>query len=264
MTRLVSIVSLTAAALLAACATTDGKTDLAAQDRTRAEQAVGPTRAELRAQANLMEPVGRAAFWSQEWERDPTDRVAALEYSRALREIGNAAQAGEVAAFAVEQNPTDIELLLALAAARMGEGRPPAAMGPLETAIEAAPSDWRPYAALGAALDESGRHEEARGRYQQALTLSPDNAEVLNNLGMSYAVSGDLDSAEATLRQAVELPGAGPLTRQNLAMVLAYQGGFDEALQLALVDLPAQAARSNIDYVRSMVTRPRRWEDLRR
>jgi Flp pilus assembly protein TadD len=264
MIRAASILStFAAAALLGACATTGADT-AAAPEAAAQDAAIAGATPEERAAAYRLEPVSRAAFWNAEYSRNPADREAALEFSRALRAIGSAPEAAAVAEQAVRQNPGDADLLMALAAARVDEGRAPAAVGPLEQAIAAAPDDWRPYSLLGVSLDQMGRHEEARQNYLQALQVSPNNPAVMTNLGMSYAVAGDAANAELTLRDAAAQPDATAYTRQNLALVLAYQGKFEEAENLALVDLPVAAVRNNMDYARSMLSRARRWEDLQR
>ncbi len=258
MIRPASILSAIAAALLVSgCATTSSPSPAPAA-------AAPPNMAEQRAASAQLEPMARAAFWSAEYERNPADPQAALEFARSLRMIGSADRAAMVASQALAQRPNDIDLLLVLASARLDEGRPPAAIEPLERAIATAPSDWRPYSLLGVMLDQMARHEEARGRYRQALEIAPGNPAVLTNLGMSYAITGDAETAERLLREAMAQPGAGPQARQNLALVIAYQGRFDEAEQLALVDLPVGVARNNIDYARAVLTQNRRWDDLRR
>ena len=71
-------------------------------------------------------------------------------------------------------------------------------------------------------------------------------------------------AAEPIFRQAVQQPGAPAEARQNLAISLALQGRFDEAEQIERVDLsPAQAAQ-NIQYLRSLLSDPRRWNDMGR
>ncbi len=64
--------------------------------------------------------------------------------------------------------------------------------------------------------------------------------------------------------RATATAGAPAEARQNLAISLALQGRFDEAEQIERVDLsPAQAAQ-NIQYLRSLLSDPRRWNDMGR
>src|SRR5690554_6181618 len=111
MIRPASILSaIAAAALVSACATTGSPSAESA--------AAPPSMAERRAASAQLEPMARAAFWSAEYERDPSDPQAALEFARALHLIGSADRAAMVASQALTQRPNDVDLLLVLASAR--------------------------------------------------------------------------------------------------------------------------------------------------
>ncbi len=254
----------TAAASLTACAT--------APEMTPNEQALvddlqnnslAPATVEARKAVKREDTLTQAAFWAQEYENSPADRQVALEFARASREIGRPARAAAVANQALAIHPNDKDLLAVLGAALIEDGRAAAAVEPLQRAARLEGDNAHVLVYLGAAFDHDGRHEEARRAYADAMAAGGETPQLLSNIGLSYALDGDAETAEDYLRRAAALPGADARVRQNLALALALQGKFDEAEVIALQDVSAQTATANVNYVRSMISRPRRWESLR-
>ena len=77
-------------------------------------------------------------------------------------------------------------------------------------------------------------------------------------------MAGEPDEAEPILRQAVAQPSAPPEARQNLAIALALQGKFDVAEQIERNELPPAVAAENMQYLRGLLSDPRRWNDMGR
>jgi Flp pilus assembly protein TadD len=102
-----------------------------------------------------------------------------------------------------------------------------------------------------------GRFDEARRYYETALKIVPEEASVLSNLGLSYALSKQLPKAEAALRRASAKAASDRRIRQNLALVVGLQGRFKEAEQIAIADLPADEAASNVAYLKQMMDEQR-------
>lgn len=214
-------------------------------------------RAELLSDGQLRQA---ATQWEQRYDRDPSDRTAALNYAAALRGLGRHDQAVAVLRRSVIAHQGDRDVQAAYAKALTAAGRFDEALQVIGQAHSQARPDWRLLSAQGTILDQLGRHSEARQAYASALAIVPDEPTVLSNLGMSYVLEGNLVEAERTLRQA--LAGGrqvDPRVRGNLALVVGLQGRFDEAMQIAQQDLPPQAAQANIDYLRAMLSETDRW-----
>jgi Flp pilus assembly protein TadD len=258
------VLLLAAAALAVGCASRSAPTpEEAALIEELGSKSISPATAEARAEIRNADLVTRSAFWAAQYDNNPADHEAALEYARTARAMGRPSQAAAIANTALALRPNDPELLTELGAALVMDGRSAAATQPLSRAAQYAPDDSRIRNLLGAALDHNGEHERAREQYEHALALRGDDAAVLSNYAMSYTLSGDPESAEALLRRAIVLPGANGRVRQNLALALALQGKFEEAEQLAQQDLPRAVAMANVSYVRTLIDRPRTWGELR-
>ena len=255
------LLSTAAAAILAGCASAPNADLNLAANESIARAA--PRSVEERKAIETQDVLMQAAFWGEEYEKNPADREAALKFSKILRRIGNPSQAHVVATRSLAFYPEDHEFHLAAGVSAAAQGQPTVAIDHLANAVQLAPQDWRAHSALGVALDQMNRHSDARLRYTEALSRSPGNASVMTNMGLSYALGGDLVRAESILRDAVEQPNAPAEARQNLALVLGLQGKFTEAQQISGLDLPPDAAEANIALLRSWLTRPRRWDDLR-
>ncbi|MGD2132126.1 MAG: tetratricopeptide repeat protein [Maricaulaceae bacterium] len=222
-----------------------------------------PASAEAREAMAGADLVTRAAFWANEYENNPADAEAAMQYAKVSRSMGRPSQSVAIANQALALHPDDVALLNELGAALILDRRAEAAVRPLERAVSLAPENARAHNLLGAALDHMEEHERARSHYEAALEIRGEDPTTLTNYAMSYALSGDPATAEDLLRRALELPGASAQVRQNLSLALSLQGKFDEAERLAQQDLPREVAESNIQYVRDMIDRPRRWDGLR-
>ena len=79
---------------------------------------------------------------------------------------------------------------------------------------------------------------------------------MFNNLALSYALDGKPDKSEALLRKAVDSGHEDKRVRQNLALVLGLQGKFDEARKVASLDMSDHEAKSNMAYLRNMLSQP--------
>ncbi len=116
--------------------------------------------------------------------------------------------------------------------------------------------DWKTLSALGTLHAKAGEHSEAQRYFLAALKAQPDAISVTNNLALSYALDGKADKAEQLLRNAVASGPDDKRVRQNLALVLGVQGKFDEARKIASSDLPEADAKSNMAYLKSMLSAP--------
>lgn len=243
-----------------------------AEERPRADAAApaatAPRKASpaVRAQADRLEPLARAAFWSGELELDPTDPEAGVKFAQALRSLGRNDEAAAAVERVLVAQPENVEALLELGRAHIGRGQAFYAVDPLKRARTAAPRDWRAPSLLGVAYDQINRPDEAMAAWNEALALSPENPAVMTNMALALAAKGQSVEAETLLRRAVARPGATIQMRQNLALLLGLRGATAEAERLLREDLPPEQAEANLAWFRSRTAASapasRTWEGV--
>jgi len=208
----------------------------------------------------LNQQVRRAAA---AYDRKPKDKKIGLEYAQLLRMTGRDDQALAVMQKMVIYHPTDNDILSAYGKTLAANGSLEEALSAIKRAQRPENPDWRLLSAEGAILDQLNRQKEAREFYRRALDIAPNEPSVLSNLGMSYLLANDLRSAETYLKKASAMPGADSRVRQNLALVVGLQGRFEEAEQIASAELPPDAAKENIDYLRQMLAQQNSWAAMK-
>lgn len=203
------------------------------------------------------------AEWTRRYQASPNDRDTVLGFAQALRAEERRAQAVEVLQRGMLQFPRDVTIASAYGKALAENGEFDEALKVIRAANDPRTPDWRLTSAEGAIQDQLGNAGEARRLYQEALKLAPNEPTVLNNLGLSYVFTNELAKAETTLKRAVATPHADSRVRQNLALVVGLQGRFDEADRLAAAELPPDEAKANVAYLRSMLSQPDTWKQLK-
>jgi Flp pilus assembly protein TadD len=198
------------------------------------------------------------------YQASPGNGEVAIRYARALRAIGQRAQAAAVLEQASIRDPKNRAVTGAYGRALADTGNFSQAFEVLNRAHTPDQPDWHILSVQGAVLDQMGRHEEAQRYYASALRIAPDEPSVLSNLGLSYALSKDLKKAEETLRRATANGRIDARARQNLALVVGLQGRFAEAETIARADLPPTEAAANVAYLRRMLAQPNGLAKLQR
>ncbi len=213
----------------------------------------------------VTEPQWRSELqtWQQRYDANQGDRTAAFRYARALRALGQNAQAVAVLQNIILRHPKDMELLGAFGRALMDAGQLKQAEEVLARAHLPERPDWRILSAQGAVADQLGDHQRAQGFYEAALRINPGEPTILSNLGLSYALSKRLPEAERALGEAARHPQADKRVRQNLVLVLGLQGRFAEAERVAATDLPPADVAKAMAQLRQMVSQPNSWDMLR-
>lgn len=196
------------------------------------------------------------------FQSNPRDAQAAINYSSALRSVGQNEQAVAVMESSLEYHRDDPGVDTAYAKALAADGRFQQALNVVERTIRPDAPDWNALSVKGAILDQMGRNQEARSYYQQAMFIAPDEASLYANMGLSYAMTGELDTAEQQLRRAVGMRGANSQIRQNLALVLGLQGRFDESRSIYQRELPPDQVEANMAYIRALLTQQNRWDAI--
>jgi len=242
-----------------ACASTpkaDKEAELAMQATMR------PASPEERAAANRADPLTRANFWAKESNKNAEDLEVALEFARALREIGSHDRAIDVLSRTLIVHPDSPDLLMLLGRIQMAKGDVPTAGRVFQRATEVAPERSETWAALGTTYDRQGQHRLAQTSYLKALELEPLRTTTLTNYGLSLVLTGDLAGAEAKLRLAAANPDSGARVTENLALVLGLQGKFEDMKLVSGAAAPDQVVDQNVALLRGLIQPPRSWDAL--
>ena len=251
------ICGLAMAAMLTASPALASSAAPAAAPATPAQAAPSPTKAgpEVRAEADRLGALPRAAFWASQVDADPKDAEAGIKLTAALRTMGRYNEATQAVDAVLVLQPQNLEALLERARVAVAQGEGFYAIDPARKAMQIAPKDWRAATLLAVAMDQSQRPDEALEAHRKAMAIAPDNAVVLSNAAMFYAAQGDKAGAETLLRKAVAEPDATLQVRQNLALVLGLQGKLAEAEKIERENLPPQMAQANLDYFKAVGAR---------
>ena len=203
-----------------------------------------------------------AETWGQRFDARPGDKVASINYARALRALTRTSEAVAVMQAAAAKAPKDFEILGAYGKALADAGQLEQARDVLTRSYTPERPNWEDMSVQGSVADQLGDHLAAQQFYTDALKIAPGEPKVLSNLGLSYALMKKLPLAEDTLRRAVASPRADSRIRQNLALVLALQGKFAEAQTLGEQDMSADAAAANVSAIREMIAQSNSWRDI--
>jgi Flp pilus assembly protein TadD len=200
--------------------------------------------------------------WGKRYDRNPGEKVASINYARALRALTRYSEAAAVMQAAAVKSPRDFQVLGAYGKALADSGQFEQAKDVLSRAYAPERPDWTIMSVQGSVADRLGDHESAQKFYRDALKIAPGEPSALSNLGLSYALTKQLSLAEDALREASASPRADARVRDNFALILALEGKFAEAEQVGRQDMSAEAARANVEAIRQMIAHNDSWRDL--
>jgi len=203
-----------------------------------------------------------AADWGRRYDASPGEKVASINYARALRALTRYDEAAAVMQAAAVKAPHDFEALGAYGKALADDGQFEQSKEVLARAYTPERPDWTIMSVQGSVADRLGDHEGAQKFYTDALKIAPGEPSVLSNLGLSYALTKRLPEAEQALREASASPIADARVRQNLALILSLEGKFAEAEQISRRDMTAEAAAANVAAIKQMIAQNDSWRDL--
>ena len=172
------------------------------------------------------------------YERNPGEKVASIEYARALRALTRYSEAVAVIQTAAIKSPKDFDVLGEYGKALADAGQLAQAKDVLTRADTPDAPRWDVLSVQGAVADRLGDHGSAMQFYRDGLKIAPGEPAVLTNMGLSLALAKQLPEAEQALRQAVASPKADARMRGDLALVLALEGKFGEAERVGLTASP--------------------------
>jgi Flp pilus assembly protein TadD len=205
-----------------------------------------------------------ADHWGKVYAEHPGEKVASINYARALRGETRYKEAAAVMQAAAVKAPKDYEVLGEYGKALADNGDLAQARDVLTRAYPADRPSWRILSVQGSVADRLDDHEGAQRFYRLALKISPEAPAVLSNLGLSYALSKNLAAADETLRHAATLPKADARVRQNFALVLSLEGKFAEAEEVSRQDMSPEQASSNVAAIRNMIAQNDSWRALQK
>ena len=207
---------------------------------------------------------GYADQCGKRYERNPGEKLASIEYARALRALTRYNEAVAVIQTAAIKSPKDLDIIGEYGKALADAGQLAHAKDVLTRAYTPDNPRWDVMSVQGSVADRLGDHAGAMEFYREALKIAPGQPSVLTNMGLSLALNKQLPEAERTLKQAVASTTADARMRGDLALVLALEGKFAEAEQVGRTDLSAEAARANVESIRLMIAQSDTWRELRR
>ena len=146
--------------------------------------------------------------WGKRYDGNPGERIASINYARALRALTRYSEAAAVMQAAAVKAPHDFDVLGAYGKALADDGQLEQAKEVLASSYTPERPDWTIMSVQGAVADRLGDHESAQTFYRGALKIAPGEPSVLSNLGLSYALTKQLPEAEAALREASASPRA--------------------------------------------------------
>ncbi len=200
--------------------------------------------------------------WAKAYDANPGEKIASMNYARALRAQTRYDEAVAVMRVAAIKSPKDFQVLGAYGKALADDGQYAQAKDVLARSYPVERPDWTILSVQGSVEDRLDNHETAQKYYSEALKISPGEPSILSNLGLSYALTRQLPLAEQTLRQAAASPHSDTRERQNLALVLSLEGKFGEAEEISRRDMSPEAAAANVQAIRSMIAQNDSWKAL--
>src|SRR5271163_2241181 len=145
---------------------------------------------------------------SKRYERNPGEKIASIEYARALRALTRYSEAVAVIQTAAIKAPKDFDVLGEYGKALADAGQLAQAKDVLTRADTPDAPRWDVMSVQGTVADRLGDHAGAMQFYRDALKISPGEPGVLTNMGLSLMLAKQLPEAEQALRLAVAGPKA--------------------------------------------------------
>ncbi len=189
-----------------------------------------------------------ARLYQEAVQKQPDDPALHLALADVLLKAEDAKDAEREAATAVQLAPKDAATHLLHGKALLALHRLDPAIAEFDLALARDRNAVPAMNAKAVALDQKGMHAQALAIYRHALEIAPNDLALLNNLGLSLALAGQYEEAIDTLSKVIEEDGATPRNRENLALALALKGRSDDAARVMRADLDEAHVQSNLQY----------------
>jgi tetratricopeptide (TPR) repeat protein len=146
------------------------------------------------------------------------------------QEAGNAPASLSELEAAVERDPGNPDLHVALGLAYWGREDSPRALEAFQRAVEADPRSAEAHNWVGVALAAKTELHDAIAAFRRAIALDPEYGRAYSNLGSALAVSGDYAEAVVVFEKALGLEPNSLGAHFNLGMALREKGDLKPAL----------------------------------
>ena len=166
---------------------------------------------------------GAAVAYAEATRLNPQHASAQAGLAAALLAEGNNAAAETAATTALELAPTT-HALFTLAAAKLAQRQPAAALELLDTLVAAEPSHARARHNRANALIDVGRLDAAKTELEASLALDPGLKEAWATLGYVLTIQASLPAAIAACERAVTLDADFPAGQWNRGVALLLSG----------------------------------------
>lgn len=192
-------------------------------------------------------------YWGKQYEQNPKDPQAAVNYVRNLKALGAKPQAFAVIQQAYSASPNNRMVASEYGRLALDQDQVALADKLLVQADDPTAPDWKTISARGTVLAKQGKYREAIPHFERALALSPGQPSLLNNLALAHAMDGHAEKAEPMLRQAAADASADPKVSHNLSLVLGLQGKSEDAKSVIVKNAPTEEVGDDVTLVKEMV-----------
>jgi len=183
-----------------------------------------------RAHAANNEPDLAFESYRQAVTADPANSALRIEAAQYLRRRGNAREAEQMLAAAINSNRADGATLELMFQVQLGSGDVDAAAQTAEQLIAALPGNALGYYLRGQAYEAAGDPQRAIEGYKTSLEKSPQGGEPLSALVRLEAARGSIAEARARLTEAVAQYPNHAVARNLLAELQVSERNFEAAL----------------------------------
>ncbi|HEX9109215.1 MAG TPA: tetratricopeptide repeat protein [Longimicrobiales bacterium] len=178
----------------------------------------------------------------------------------AEQEVGNEGTAYDYFRRALEEEPTDPQLL-AVIGGGLAQFDDPEAERALRTAALAAPNLSMTRLQYGAYLAREGMFEEALEHLRAAVGLDPEDPVLHGELGTALALKGDLSGAAAEMERALELAPDDSWTRLLLGLIYVEQGDGEIAAETLIQAAEEREDDSEAQILAALAAAAQGWGD---
>jgi Tfp pilus assembly protein PilF len=182
-------------------------------------------------------------------KRDENSIAAWSGLADTFKQTGDFAKAGELLAVALEKDPENSSLLLALGKMDRRRRKPEQALRRFEQALETDPENSEAMLEMGVTYELLGQPAMARKFLQEAVKMAPDNSAVRNNLGLNYLGQERYADAIREFSRALALGSDSERTRNHLGTAHALQGEEEKALAMFAAATDEAGAYNNLGCV---------------
>ena len=172
---------------------------------------------------------GEETLWTYTLERNPEAWLAHYNLGKVLLDNGEAEQAREHLALAVEMKPDVAQPYTNLGAALAQLNRIPEALAVFNQSLKIDPYSPETNNNLGIVLAQTGHLDAAMARFTKALEHHPRYTNTHVNLGHAFLLSGRNAEAIGQFQAAANLDPSSVSAHDNLALALDRAGRYAEA-----------------------------------